>query len=494
MPLPERIKAEKINRRHSIVKLYADAWYDYELMVEAGEGLRQQASRFLIQRPKEHGDVYAYRAKRFTYEGHAGTGVGFYKSALFSRLPSVDIKGEEGETDASTTLTRIVSGANQRRDRSYWDMLQQWFADLVTFGRYVYLIDKTSVVPQSLADGKSRLFDPYFVRWSPRDLVNWTRDEDGSLNTVILRDDPAPRDLFSEEDGSVIKRWLVFTKDEFASYVQRKDATGKEESDAVIERSGSHVFTAIKKNPVSMVEAPSDLWLLNRASLSTREHVEQDNAIGHMTHTANLAVPIVFTDGEFEQTLSQTAYIKLRQNDRFEYAEPGGSSLDGSLRRLSEKREEIFRQMHMMAQGRSSTAQASAQSGFSKEMDMAPSQNILEGYGKILSGESIAALTAALRARGITAEVSLTGFSFVKDDASEASTSVGDAQRFGVESDTYHLELQKRLVRSSLANASEDTLARIDAELEAGEGFSAKRKREEEERQSAMSAAFQVDA
>jgi hypothetical protein len=183
---------------------------------------------------------------------------------------------------------------------------------------------------------------------------------------------------------------------------------------------------------------------------------------------ANLAIPVIKTESEKIQTMSESAALQLAPGDSIEFAEPKGTSYKASAEAIRCKREELFRQMYLASQGRDSSASASASSGYSKEMDMMPSKDVLSEFGEVVRAGAQNQLMDVLAVREDEAIMpDVRGLNF------EISTELQEAEVLEIEmsldvpSDTFYKEKFKKLIAMANPDANSDVLQKMYDEVDA---------------------------
>jgi hypothetical protein len=99
---------------------------------------------------------------------------------------------------------------------------------------------------------------------------------------------------------------------------------------------------------------------------------------------------------------------------------------------------------------------------------MASSQDVLNGYGEMLRTAAGAVLADVLAVRGKTdLEVSVRGLQFDAGDERRGIDTAQAALELGIPSATFEKVALKRIAREYVGKADPDTLAAIDAEIDA---------------------------
>jgi FKBP-type peptidyl-prolyl cis-trans isomerase (trigger factor) len=138
-----------------------------------------------------------------------------------------------------------------------------------------------------------------------------------------------------------------------------------------------------------------------------------------------------------------------------------------SAQEIQAIREEMYRQLYLQAQGRSSAATPSAQSGYSKELDMAPARDVLRALGDMLRNHMRAVIEDVAAARGDQVTVDIRGFEFAEGDDPDQIKAAQAALELGIPSPTLEREIQKRIARYLLRDANQSVIQAVEAEIDA---------------------------
>jgi hypothetical protein len=111
------------------------------------------------------------------------------------------------------------------------------------------------------------------------------------------------------------------------------------------------------------------------------------------------------------------------------------------------------------------------QSGFSKELDMMPSNDILTCLGDLLRVEMKNVLKMVMLAydgdTDALAEIQVRGFRFETKPATEAAALADEIQALQIPSRTLEKELQKMVTRNVLENSGDDVIKKACDEIDA---------------------------
>jgi hypothetical protein len=468
------IPVKLLDAKHPYYADNAAAWNDIELLYRGGHALKAKAEHFLAKRPKELAEVYAARAARFTYQNILGTALGWYEAAMFKDDPDIHVKRGDGDPEGQQAefYSRFLADCD-RNGTTYVDTFRRVLRSLMLYRSAFVLTDlpKTAEQPATLAEQKSSgALDPYLVLYDPRQVINWETDPYGNLAWIVIATTTEERAFGS--DAAVIDRWYYFDATEYRVYQAKRERLSEKAQTASLIDAGPHALADASRVPVRWVQVSDGLWLANRVYLHALAHLNLQNAYYWGLTMGCLPVPVIIGEYSEPPTVSETAYIHLPEaGSKFEYAEPSGRTYEVSAREIQAIREEMYRQLSLQAQGRSTAATPAAQSGFSKEMDMAPSRDVLNALGDVLRAamQSVLGDVAEIRGdRDVTFDVR--GFTFDDDTSIDELAVAQAAADLGIPSDTLEKEVQKRVAHCLLKDARPDVIQRVEGEIDAAQG------------------------
>jgi hypothetical protein len=461
MAYPQSIPAAALSEQHPEHAARQRVWCDLDLLYRGGHALRERADRFLLPRPRELREVYAARLQRFTYQNILGTALAWYESALFEREPAIRIE------PANEYWARFLEDCDRART-PFVEFFRCVFRDLTLYGVSYVLVDLPAL-PESvstLAEQRAvGALDAYLVRYAPSQVVNWQIGDDGGMDWCIVDTSYEIRQPWAKP--VLVDRWHVFARADYAVYEARRNERGEQAKEAVLVASGPHALSEVGRVPVLRLTLPDALWLADRVYLHALAHLNLQNAYYWGLTMGCLPVPVIVGEYSEPPTISETAYIHLPEpGSRFEYAEPSGRTYEVSAREIQAIREEMYRQLYLQAQGRSSAATPSAQSGYSKELDMAPARDVLRAFGDILRTYMRRVIEDAALARGETVSVDIHGFEFGEGDDPKQLAAAEAALNLGIPSARLERELWKRIARYLLRDATPGAIAEVEAEID----------------------------
>lgn len=500
------VQRKQIDRKHPDYLLKRDVWTNVSLMYEGGAAIARCADRFLLQRPKEDQQVYAHRVAQFCYENNLGAGLGWHEAQMFENDPAIDIrmKGADGQA-IDGDLPKDQDGFyNQRflkdcdkHGTTFVDAYRKAFTMLLKFGEAWISVDLPArpegVQPQTLQQERdSGLLEPYMCVMEPASVINWERDDYGNLNWAVLYSRTEQQRFLNKP--LVIERWYWYDRQQYRVYEAKHeqgesgsvtDAGGAvvagvtlSEQDKVpveLVKAGYHPLARKNVVPLQHVRVPEGWWMGNRAYLPAKEHINVSNALKWSLFMAALAVPVLITDEDVSSiTHAEHSFIKLGLGGDYKFAEPSGVCWEQLANRAKTLTEEIWRALYLVAQARSTNATASTQSGVSKQQDMAPSHDVLNGMGDVLRAAMQQTLQLVAQARAFAgSEVDLNlvfdvrGFAFEEKLSTDEIAVIQNLLNLNIPSDLFEKECFILAVRAALRDANPETLQAIIDQIKA---------------------------
>ena len=458
-----------IDREHPEYTAKKAVWAKYRDLYVGGEQFTANASQYLIRRQREPGDVYAERLTRVFYENYIGSIVDWYAATLFRREPALTFAGPDEK--AKRFFAALVDDAD-RKGTGISDLFRSQFIDALITGTSYVLVDfpkTTGAVEtrgQEDASGASRA---YMVSYSAEDVINWSEDEDGSFEWVVIRTESLRKRNVEDEEWVPETRWTYYDKQNFQVY-ERIGTDGE----ITLKDEGPHGLAGLEQVPLFALRIPEGLWMLNRAGSLQLEHFNKSNALSWALTMGLFAMPVIYSEREWTQMVGESYYIQLGPNDKFGWTEPDGKVYQIAADNLVRLQEEIYRICYMVQAGGSLDV-VGRQSGLSKQRDFSITHEVLRSYGDVVKEQIRRVLKAIEAARQDGIAVSVTGLD--QFDIADFSTELSDAQQlFAIEvtSPTLKREVMKKLALKYLADSRQDVkdriVAEIDAALDAGSG------------------------
>ncbi len=437
-------------------------WKKYRDLYMGGEQLRNSASDYLLRRQREPQDVYTERLSRVFYENYVGSIVDWYAATLFRREPVLTFTGTD--VTAKQFFAALVEDCD-RKGTGLADFFRGQFIEALITGTSYVLVDFPRVAAQAEtrgaedASGASRA---YLVSYSADNLINWSMDEQGNFEWVVVRTSALRKTQVEDEAWKLETRWVYYDKESFRIYVREEDG-----ADVALVDEGPHGLAKLGQVPLVELRIPEGLWMLNRAGSLQLEHFNKSNALSWALTMGLFAMPVIYSEREWSQMVGESYFIQLGPDDRFGWTEPEGKVYQIAADNLVRLQEEIYRVCYLAQQGAALDV-AGRQSGLSKQRDFSITQEVLRAYGDAVKEQIRRVLRGIEAAREDGIAVSVTGLD--EFDIADFGTELADAQQLlglGVMSSTLKKEVFKKLALKYLCDARQDVKDRIVAEIEA---------------------------
>ena len=450
-----------IDREHPHYMLRKQVWRLYRDLYTGGEQLRLNAQHYLVRRQREPGDVYAERLARVFYENYIGSIIDWYAATLFRREPVLMFDG--GNEAGKKFFGSLVEDVD-RKGTGLTDFWRRQFIESLIAGVSFVLVDfprasrKAGSRAEEDALGASRA---YLVDYAAEDVINWSFDDRGNYEWVVIRTKSIQKDRVEDPEWRVETRWAYYDKQTFRIY-KKNDG----ESAVKLVDQGTHGLAKLGRVPLFALKIPEGLWMLNRAGLLQLEHFNKSNALAWALTMGLFAMPVVYSDREWSQMVGESYYIQLAPGDRFGWTEPEGKVYQIAADNLTSLQEEIYRICYV-AQAGGSLDKGARQSGVSKQLDSSITQEVLRAYGDAVKEQIRRVLRSIAEARQDGIEVSVAGVD--EFDIADFESELSDAKTLlglGVESPTLKKEIFKKLSLKYLSDARQDVKDRIVEEIE----------------------------
>ncbi len=452
-----------INREHPEFKRKQYMRRMYRDLYAGGEEFRYRAADYLLRRQKEPLDVYSERLQRVYYENYIGSIVDWYASTLFRRQPSFQMEG--GLASGRDFLTEFADDSDLH-GTSMAAFFRRCFLDTLVVGRSHILIDfpRSRDTPQTRAEedlaGVSRAF---LVRYEAEELINWSCNESGEYEWVVLRHTVHRQP--SIEDAELVEEtyWRYYDRTSFRSY--RRIKNGNDDSPIELSAQGKHGLSRAGRVPLIDLKVSDGLWLMNKAAHLQLEHFNKSNALSWGITMGLFAMPVIYSDREWNQIVGESYFIQLGPGDKFGWTEPDGKVHQVAAQNLETLKEEIYRVCYL-SQASGETIGGRVQSAASKQLDFTITHEILRAYGAAVKDciKKIAQAITEAREDGVSVTVS--GLDEV--DISDFSTELEQAAsllQLGITSPTLRAQIYQRLAMKYLSDARQEVKNQVAQEI-----------------------------
>jgi hypothetical protein len=455
----------EIEREHPEYKRQRRMWEMYRHLYTGGHEFKHHAAEYLLRRQKEPLDVYSERLQRVFYENYIGSIVDWYASTLFHREPSLQFAG--GLEAGQKFLAQFADDCD-RRNTTLSSFFRQCLTDALVAGKSHILIDfpRTSAAANNRAEEDAAgLSRAYLIRYHVEDLINWSLDERGEYDWVVLRQSVRRQPRVDSPEILNETYWHYYDKSVYRTY-RRLEGSERPGSIQLVAH-GKHALIRQERVPLFDLHVSEGLWLMNKAAHLQLEHFNKSNALGWAITMGLFAMPVIYSDREWNQIVGESYYIQLGPSDRFGWTEPDGKVYQIAAQNLETLKEEIYRVCYLsQASGEMQTGHA--QSALSKQLDFKITQEVLRAYGVAVKDCIRRVLTAISDAREDWVTITVSGLDEV--DISDFGTELANARdllQLGIESPTLKRQICQRLALKFVSDARQETKDSIVREIDA---------------------------
>ncbi len=128
-----------------------------------------------------------------------------------------------------------------------------------------------------------------------------------------------------------------------------------------LKASGFHGLAKLGRVPLFELSVPEGLWLMNRAGSLQLEHFNKSNALSWALTMGLFAMPVIYSEREWNQMVGESYYIQLGPEDRFGWTEPEGKVYQIAADNLERLQDEIYRVCYLTQGGRAVERRAAAE-------------------------------------------------------------------------------------------------------------------------------------
>jgi len=452
-----------INREHPDYVARKAMWEQYEDLYAGGEQLRAHAAHYLVRRHREPGDIYQERLNRVFYENYLGSIIDWYAATLMRRAPAMLFEG--GDAPAKSFYSALAEDCD-RKGTSLNEFFRQRMVEALVYGSSYAVVDFPRAGGPALtraeedASGRSRA---YLVDYSPREVINWNYDDSGALEWVVIRTSCLQQSKVTDPHWERETRWIYYDRESYQVFRKTGEAQPIEAVDA-----GQHGLAALRRVPVFRMAVSPGLWLMNKAGLLQLEHLNKSNALAWALTMGLFAMPVIYSDREWNQIVGESYYIQLGPQDRFGWTEPDGKVYQIAADNLERLKDEIYRVCYLMNQA-SGGGSGDQRSGLSKQMDFQITQEVLRAYGDMVKDAMKQVLRAIGAARQDELEIDITGLD--EFDIEDLGGELDDAKKLldlGIGSETLKKQIFKKLAAKYLCDARQEVKNRVAEEIDRG--------------------------
>jgi hypothetical protein len=436
-------------------------WRRFRDLYAGGEQFRKNAAEYLVHRQKEGPEVYQERLERVFYENYLGSIVDWYTATLVRREPTLEFSGSN---DRARAFFADFTQNCDLRGSTLTQFFKQQMTEALVCGKSYIVVDfprsDRPVLTRADEDaaGRSRA---YLVAYTADEVINWSHDDRGELEWAVIRTSWLKQDSAKSFGWKRETRWIYYDRERFEIYERR----GEDKQAVDLVDQGRHGFAAVGRVPVFEIRVSDGLWLTNKVALLQLEHFNKSNALGWALTMGLFAMPVIYSEREFQQIMGESYYIQLAPEDKFGWTEPTGNVFQIAAANLERLKDEIYRVSYLMQQAGDSSGLH--QSGLSRQWDFSVTQEILRSYGDTMKDAIRHVLNAIAIARQDDLVIDASGVD--EFDISDFSTDVSDAKsllNLGIKSPTLTKQVQKRVALKYLCDARQEVKNRIADEID----------------------------
>ncbi len=442
------------------------AWRKYRHLYTGGEELRRYATEYLARRSKEPSDVYYERLSHVFYENYIGSIIDWYCATLMRREAVLQFYGNN---DAGKMFFSTFVRDCDLRGTTLAEFFRRQLTNALIFGQSFIAVEFPRMAEPAAsraeedAKGRSRA---YLVEYSPEQLINWSRDERGILEWVVIRTSGLRQAGVSDRAWKRETRWVFYDRENYEIYRKSEHESGGGTGLELVD-SGRHGLADQHRVPIFELKVSEGMWVMNKAALLQLEHFNKSNALSWALTMGLFAMPVIYSDREWNQISGESYFIQLGPNDRFGWAEPEGHVHQIAAENLVRLKDEIYRVCYVTNQAGSQSSGA-LQSGISKQRDFNVTQEILRSYGDSVKESMRQVLEAVERARKDGLEIDVSGLD--EFDIGDFSSELTDAKNLldlGIVSETLKQQIYKRVALKYLCDVRQDVKNKIVSEIDA---------------------------
>lgn len=426
-------------------------WCQVDALSEGGEKFKSLISTFLPQNPVEPDDVYVQRRAQAHYRSYLGSIINLYVGWLFGSAFSV--KAYERDTNLAIDNVAPFYGQFQENvgnETQLGAFMEDRFRAALKNQTSAWLIELPSNegFEPSDADEYDRrgLGNATLKAIDPHEILDWQEDDRGELSWAIVHTCFETRESWIAARDTCIETWRVYDR-ELVYTFQLKYPKGKRPTDYRFDvpMMGPPMPHGFRRVPLVRLTIPKELCIGEAVFDTQLEHFRLDNALSWLIRRTCYAQPVFnIEDGENAPPRMGAGYaIILGKDDKMGWTSPPVAPFDVLQKNVDNKRDEIYRIVHQMAQGMDNNAETVGRSADSKEIDAAATRILLNAYGKFVTKPVEETYEMISEARGESDyEWSVEGFAgYDTATVSSLIANAKEARALGIPSHTFHKEL-----------------------------------------------------
>ena len=457
-----------VRKEHPEYRTLNAVWPKYRDMYAGGEQFIGRSAQYLIPRLREPSDVFLERTNRAFYENYIGSIIDWYAATLFRREPTLTFDGND---DSARQFYSEFADDCDLRGSTLSDFFRRQTIEALVAGRGFIVIDFPDLgrkAKNRAEEDKLGLSRAYLCEYPAESLVNWQRNERGEFDWVVLKTERRVDEAGAGE-WVTKRRWMYYGREEFQIYdqIERGGHAGSVE----LVKQGLHGLAKKKVVPVVEFGFGDGMWLMNKAASLQLEHFNKSNALGWALTMGLFAMPVVYSDREWQECVGESYYLQLGPQDRFGWTEPEGHVYEVAMQNIDRLKEEIYRVCYVVNQALGSQSKTTQLTGLSKQRDYQITQEVLRGFGDRVQDtlKKILRMISGAREDGVLIDV--TGLD--EFDIGDFTSELADAEKLlslGIGSETFRSQVLKKLAAKYLCDVRQEIKDRIAQEIDSSVG------------------------
>ncbi len=224
-----------ITREHPEYAAKRAMWRQYRDLYAGGEQFIASASQYLVRRQKEPGDVYLERLSRSFYENYVGSIVDWYTATLFRREPVLNF---EGNSERSKKFFSLFTEDCDLKGSNLTEFFRRQFVEALVCGKSYVLVDfprLSQPVGTRAEEDERGASRAYLVGYAADELINWSYDEHGQYQWVVLRTQSLRKEKLEDANWVKQTRWVYYDKESYRVYEQAEETANRASVEVVAE-------------------------------------------------------------------------------------------------------------------------------------------------------------------------------------------------------------------------------------------------------------------
>jgi hypothetical protein len=238
----------EIDREHPEFKHQKRMWHTYRDLYRGGQEFQYRAADYLLRRQKEPLDVYGERLQRVFYENYIGSIVDWYASTLFRREPSIQV--DSGRASGQKFLAAFAEDCDLRGTKLS-SFFRHSLIDALVNGRTHMLLDfprNSARVANRAEEDAAGLSRAYLVHCQPEDVINWSKDERGDYEWIVLRQTVRRQPRVDSAEIVTETCWHYYDRERYRTF--RRVGTDQQPGTIQLIGEGPHALVRQRRVPL----------------------------------------------------------------------------------------------------------------------------------------------------------------------------------------------------------------------------------------------------